>query len=101
MGGRRFGQRNAAPPECVDRMAEQTPACFDRKIWRLYVDDCWRASLNDDAERARMSRGVLPDYCEDCTRGHQLRMLAAGRCNPPSKAVPPDAPQRLTLEVFA
>lgn len=84
MGGRSFDVRNARLPECVERMAAEPPACFDARIWRLFLVDCHRSTLNAPAERASLMRGVRPDYCSDCPRDHRESMRAQGRCQPPT-----------------
>lgn len=86
MGGRQFNQRNSAPPACVEEMALKVPPCFDRKMWRLWVEDSYRLVMNDKAGLARITRGEIPNYCEECTLGHQAKMLAAKRCFPPAAA---------------
>lgn len=92
MGGRRFDVPNKDAPECVERMAETVPACFERKVWRLYLLDCYRLTLNAAAERARMQRGEVPPYCEDCSRTHAEAMRARMRCRPPVGALTPFSP---------
>ena len=96
MGGRQFNARNKEAPACVEAISAKVPQCFEPKVWRLFVEDCYRSAMNDEAERARMNRGEAPDYCSCCTRGYQARMKAAGRCHPPQKTaqlslVPEDA----------
>jgi hypothetical protein len=83
MGGRRFDSRNKALPACVETLAADPPACFDKPIWRLFLIDCYRGTLNDPASRARISRGERPDYCTDCQQGYQQRMQARALCRPP------------------
>jgi hypothetical protein len=86
MGGRSFDARNKQLPAAVEAMAQHPPACFDQRIWRLFLVDCYRGALNNPAERARMDRMQRPDYCSDCARAHREQMLAAGRCQPPTLA---------------
>lgn len=86
MGGRSFDVRNKALPACVEQMAANPPPCFTQPIWRLYLVDSYREVLNRPGERARMSRGVVPDFCEDCPREHREAMRVAGRCEPPTLA---------------
>lgn len=85
--GRQFGARNVEPPECVLQMAEHPPACFDKRIWRLYLDSAYSSVLNEPAERMAMQRGVLPDYCSECLVGHRERKRAEGKCHPPAAAL--------------
>lgn len=84
MGGRSFDARNKALPASIERMAENPPACFDKPMWRLFLVDCYRGVLNLPGERARMDRGVRPDYCSDCTRANREAKRAQGRCKPPT-----------------
>jgi len=106
MGGRSFDVRNKALPACVEQMAEKPPLCFSQPIWRLYLVDSYREVLNKPGERARMSRGVVPDFCGDCPRKHREAMRAAGLCRPPTlepllRDMAEDADQDLLEEVRA
>lgn len=82
MGGRKFAQYNVADPLPVVRLLDQRPPCFDAPGWRLYLLDVHRGTLNDAANRARLIRGELPDYCAECTAQFQERMQAQGKCCP-------------------
>lgn len=86
MGGRSFDARNKQLPAAVEAMASDPPACFDSKIWRLFLVECYRGALNAPGERARMDRGQRPDYCADCARAHREQMLKEGRCKPQTLA---------------
>lgn len=92
MGGRQFDVCNRAAPACVERMAQSVPACFEARVWRIYLVDHYRGTLNDPAARARMNRGETPDFCSDCTREHALAMSASMRCRPPMDAITPFTP---------
>lgn len=94
MGGRRFDSPNKAVPACVERMAATPPACFEKAVWRMYLLDHYRGTLNDAAARARLNRDEVPDFCDDCTAGYRASMQAAGRCNPPSPSPDPAKPEQ-------
>lgn len=89
MGGRQFNATNKVVPACVVAMAENPPACFEAPVWRIYLHDHYRGTLNDPAARARLNRLEVPDYCEDCTVGYQAAMQACGKCRPPAAAAAP------------
>lgn len=80
---RHFDRPNTEPPECVLEMAARVPPCFDRHGWAGYLIVFWRSVLNDAPARARLHRGELPPYCEDCLPEYEARMRAAGRCTRP------------------
>lgn len=86
MGGRKFAQYNKADPEPVVRLLDKRPPCFDAAGWRLYLLDVHRGTLNDPANRQRLVRGELPDYCAECTARYQEQMQAQGKCCPPPAA---------------
>lgn len=94
MGGRSFDVRNKVIPECVEQLAQTPPACFEKPIWRLFLIDCYRGALNDPASRARISRGVAPDFCAECTHGYRSRMQAVDRCHPPAGSAFPNTPTK-------
>ncbi len=72
------------------------PRCFvTAESWECYLEAVHQESQDDEALRARLHRGQPPDYCEDCTARHQLRMHAAGRCEPPPGAQSPLMPIEL------
>lgn len=92
MGGRQFNASNKAVPACVERMAATPPACFEKRVWRIYLLDCYRGTLNDAAARARLNRDESPAYCEDCSLPHAEAMRAVMKCRPPVGAVTPFSP---------
>lgn len=79
---RPFNTPNEELPACVQKLAEQVPACFDRVIWVSWLQSSWSSVLNDTVARKQMERGRVPDYCAECTCGHQDRMREQGRCFP-------------------
>ncbi len=89
MGGRQFSRYNADAPQCVQRMGESPPACFDKAQWVLYLREAYKQTLNRPAARKKFERGSLPDYCCDCTAEHRAEMHSSARCFPPSGCEPP------------
>jgi hypothetical protein len=85
---RRFDTGNKGAPAIVDRMASKVPACFDARMWRLWLQEFWRSVLNAPDQRRAFERGQVPDYCAECTREHRAARLAQGRCHPPAGAEP-------------
>lgn len=79
---RHYVHTNTELPTGVLAIVRTPPACFERRIWELYVDEAWRETLNDRAARVRMERGQRPDHCSDCTAAYRERMEAQGRCQP-------------------
>ena len=85
--GRIFDARNVKRPECIERMAQDKPACFSSTAtWTMYLDEVYRGSLQDSAARRALERGVTPDYCADCNSAFRTRMYVEGRCAPPAGA---------------
>lgn len=88
MNGRTFDAKNITPPECVQRLSADVPACFSsRTSWTQYLEEAWRCALDSRPERARMEAGNAPDYCSECDSRFRARMHAEGRCKPPADAV--------------
>lgn len=67
------------PPE-LGAMADEVPACFDRAGWVMWLSDTWHKPLDNAAERGAMRRGIVPDYCAECTRAYRVEMAEHGRC---------------------
>lgn len=82
MGGRNFVQFTRPDPAVVVRLLEDRPACFPAAEWRLLLLDIYRHKRDDQADRDRLLRGEVPDYCVGCTHGYRDRMEAAGKCRP-------------------
>lgn len=80
---RRFDTGNKADPQAVEQLAAQVPACFDARIWRLWLQEYWRSVLNRPDLRRAFERGQTPDYCAECTAAHRAKREAQGRCHPP------------------
>ena len=77
--GSRFDCPNAEPPAWLEQF--ERPACFiDPRDWRSYL-----LSYRDSArgnELKDLRRGVMPDFCADCTAGHRHDMQRIGKCIP-------------------
>jgi hypothetical protein len=67
------------PPE-LEPMASAVPACFERETWVMWLSDTWHKPLKNARECRAMRRGVVPDFCAECTHEHSERMAALGRC---------------------
>lgn len=67
------------PAQLTD-MADEVPACFERKAWVMWLSDTWHKPLDNDAEHDAMTLGVVPDFCVDCTLAHRAAMTRVGRC---------------------
>ncbi|MFY9479138.1 MAG: hypothetical protein WAQ08_15950 [Aquabacterium sp.] len=89
---RTFGALNKTDPVWLTPMATQVPACYTPEAWANYLQSVRDEAQDDEVLRARLRRGQVPDYCADCTRGHQRRMVAAGKCAPPVENTPPMLP---------
>jgi hypothetical protein len=88
--GRIFNTPNATRPACIEQMAQIKPLCFSsRATWQQWLEEAWRMTLNKKAERAAMTRGVVPEYCSECTTQFRARMHGEGRCKPPAESTPP------------
>lgn len=89
---RTFGALNQLDPAWLTTMASQVPACYTPQTWASYLQSVREESQDDEVLRSSLRRGNAPDYCADCTRGHQRRMVAAGKCTPPAENTPPMLP---------
>ena len=88
---RHYGTLNKADPKWLRTMAAHVPACFSADVWVMYLKGVQLEAQDAEGNplRMRLARGETPNYCADCTRGHQRRMQAAGKCQPPAGATPP------------
>ena len=90
MTGRLFNTPNTARPACIEQMAQTVPLCFSsRATWTQWLHESWRMSLHDKAARNAMTRGVVPEFCSECTTQFRTRMHGEGRCKPPAASTPP------------
>lgn len=93
---RQWGATNLQRPVWLMVLSQARPACFqDAQTWESYLEAVHDDALDNEALRARLNRGQVPDICDDCTARHQRRMHAAGRCAPPANATPPLLPIEL------
>lgn len=67
-------------PSKLDDMTKEVPACFERGAWVMWLSDTWHKPLDNARERSAMLRGVVPNFCAECTACHRDEMTALGRC---------------------
>lgn len=93
---RPWNSLNEHRPGWFARVGAARPRCFvTAESWDSYLEAVHQESLEDEALRAQLNRGQPPDYCEDCTVKHQLRMHRVGLCAPPEGAQSPLMPIEL------
>jgi hypothetical protein len=88
---RPFGSSNHDAPQWLTRMSAKAPACYAPVTWMSYLRGVQAESQDNDALRAKLNRGQVPNYCLGCTSAHRKTMRAQRKCTPHPDATPPTA----------
>lgn len=79
---RNVGDVNKSSPKWMQRLIDRAPACFTQQQWAIYLSGVRSESHSNSALRFNLAAGVVPNYCEGCTKQHRARMEASDRCVP-------------------